>query len=163
MPKPKKKANTFAEIAREYGLSEGAIKAGPSGLRYRIPIERGILWYWFSKYIRKRDAKLMCISCGDKPGEQAGHFIPTHLGSWDDMVFNEENVHGECPNCNDRDKRKLKYRIHLEIRLPGAADNLEFLYQAGKQAPPRNWGKEMLRSKIAHYRSLVEKEQGHSS
>jgi 5-methylcytosine-specific restriction endonuclease McrA len=59
------------------------------------------LWKWFSKYIRLRD-KGICITCGkfaEGSGYHAGHFIASAAGGLI-LRYNEENVHGQCYNCN---------------------------------------------------------------
>jgi hypothetical protein len=50
----------------------------------------------FSIFIRRRDAKNGCITCG-KPIKDAGHYIPRarHQFRWDD-----KNCHGQCLRCN---------------------------------------------------------------
>lgn len=59
------------------------------------------LWKVFSEYIRKRD-KGICFTCGrhaEGSGYHAGHFVPKSVGGIG-LYFNEENVHGQCYNCN---------------------------------------------------------------
>lgn len=150
------KSNAFEAVRAEYGLPE-AIKRR-NQLRYTSPLERGVLWYYFSLFIRARDKDLPCISCGFvKEKYQAGHFIPAGEASWDGFVFDETNVHAECPFCNLRDKRKLKYGINLEKRLPGAKADLEARHEAYKasQGTYRNWNREQLGEKIRHYKALL--------
>lgn len=63
------------------------------------------LWSIFSKFIRLRDSDengyITCITC-DRPlfwkQSQAGHFIPQHNNP--NTIFNEQNVHAQCPQCN---------------------------------------------------------------
>lgn len=66
----------------------------------RTDLLRGMLWTVFSKYIRERDRDKPCISCGKyHEAKQAGHYAPvgdSPLSLW----FQENNVHGECPDCN---------------------------------------------------------------
>src|ERR1035437_5167850 len=55
----------------------------------------------FSKYIRQSD-KGICFSCGRKcegSGYHAGHFINSSVGGIT-LYFNEDNVHGQCYDCN---------------------------------------------------------------
>ena len=60
-----------------------------------------ILWEkYFSPYIRIRD-KYICFTCGkqlDKYTSHAGHFIPR--GSYSDTMYDETNIHCQCPGCN---------------------------------------------------------------
>jgi len=102
--KPKKQ--TFADQAREYGMPEYVIRGGEHSLRYRSPIEKGFAWYWFAKYIVKRDKDLGCISCGKMRELQAGHYGPAaNCGL--DLLMDETNVHGECEGCNGFDSGHL--------------------------------------------------------
>lgn len=150
---------TISTVLRGYGLPESVVKRGRKGLRYSSPLERGVLWYWFSLFIRQRDKNLPCISCGkQKEDMQGGHFIPAGSMSWDGMVFNEKNVSAECSNCNLRDKRKLGYGIELDKRFgTGTKDKLERDYEQYKtsRGDYKNWNKDTLKQKIEHYRSLV--------
>jgi len=56
----------------------------------------------FNEFIRRRDMKAqkgICISC-DKPGNQAGHYLPTSSNPQPSLVFNEKNVNLQCAHCN---------------------------------------------------------------
>lgn len=149
-PWKKKKQQTFAEIAREYGLDEGAVRAGKSGLRYSNPFEKGICWYWFARYIRKRDAKKFgrCIACNrEKTFEelQCGHFAPA--GSCGlDLLMDERNCNGECEGCNAFD----------DMHLLGYADNLDRRYGEGTSAELRRRyeGRHSVTVKIPTYKWL---------
>ena len=69
----------------------------------------------FNTFIRIRDKKLGCVSCG-KPFNNkydAGHFYS--VGSSCSVRFNELNVNGQCVRCN----RDLHGNIHAYTeRLP---------------------------------------------
>ena len=56
----------------------------------------------FNSYIRNRDEKRACISCGAVCGGlnsgTAGHFYS--VGSYPNLRFNEDNVHLQCTYCN---------------------------------------------------------------
>jgi len=53
----------------------------------------------FNEYIRKRDADLPCISCGEfKDNYQAGHYYA--VGGFDGLRFDELNCNKECVRCN---------------------------------------------------------------
>lgn len=59
------------------------------------------LWKRFSLFIRNRD-KGVCFTCNrqcEGKGYHAGHFIPKSVGGIA-LYFNEDNVHGQCYNCN---------------------------------------------------------------
>ncbi len=75
----------------------------------------------FNTYIRLRDKGKTCISCNKRLIEiyDAGHFYAVKNYSF--LRFNEDNVHGQCPNCNQhlhgnliKYARKLKFRIGEE-------------------------------------------------
>lgn len=51
----------------------------------------------FNAWVRERDAKLGCISCGGVV-EQAGHYYSAGHNS--SMRFSETNVNGQCIRCN---------------------------------------------------------------
>lgn len=73
----------------------------------------------FNKYIRLRDAKLPCISCGtNKPNIQyhAGHY--RSVGSAPQLRFNPFNCHKQCSTCNNHLSGNLiNYRINLVERI----------------------------------------------
>ena len=56
----------------------------------------------FNAYIRERDARLPCISCGTYYGEQcgwdAGHYRTVAAAGH--LRFNEDNCHKQCRHCN---------------------------------------------------------------
>jgi len=64
----------------------------------------------FNKFIRLRDAKEPCISCGrHHQGQyQAGHY--KSVGGYPELRFEELNVHKQCSACNDGNK--LSGNIH---------------------------------------------------
>lgn len=59
-------------------------------------------WAAFSRFIRNRDP--LCITCGN-PATQAGHFLHNsdkknkQLGG-NELWYDEQNVHGQCSQCN---------------------------------------------------------------
>ena len=65
-------------------------------------------------YIRERDAKEYCISCGRWHNGQwhAGHFRT--VGAAGHLRFNEDNIHKQCAPCNnDLSGNLVNYRIKL--------------------------------------------------
>lgn len=119
-------------------------------LRYKQPPEKGVLWYWFSLYIRLRDYMDWgtCISCG-KPvtvdTSQAGHFMPAR-DCGRDLLFDERNVNAECEGCNAFDEAHLLgYAENLDKRYgPGTAAELRARRAAYKMSkvPVKDWKKE---------------------
>lgn len=72
----------------------------------------------FNKFIRLRDKNKTCISCDAKlVGKfDAGHFYS--VGSYPELRFNEDNVHGQCVYCNQhKHGNLLEYEIRLEKRI----------------------------------------------
>ena len=82
-----------------------------------------ILQVIFNKYIRERDKNRPCISCDKQlTGKfDAGHFFS--VGSYPNLRFNENNVHGQCVFCNQH-----KHGNHIEYgtRLINRIGNLEY-------------------------------------
>ena len=59
-------------------------------------------WKVFSEWIRRRDEKQGCCSCGKwKPWKemQAGHW-PSIEGRYNSILFAENGVHAQCGQCN---------------------------------------------------------------
>jgi Bacteriophage Lambda NinG protein len=77
----------------------------------------------FAALIRQRDCFVMCVSCGKKPSEQAGHFIKREILS---TRWHPWNVNGECRGCNGFDTRHLiGYYASVEKRYgKGTAEDL---------------------------------------
>lgn len=72
----------------------------------------------FHKYIRMRDEKDGCISCGRpfRGKYDAGHFWSQ--GSYPNLKYHEDNVHGQCPQCNgDKGGNLLEYRPRLIAKI----------------------------------------------
>ena len=71
----------------------------------------------FNAWIRKRDEGKPCINCGHPRTLQAGHFYPTSTHSH--LRFDEDNVHGECKQCNyyNSQSHAYKYRVNLERKI----------------------------------------------
>ena len=68
----------------------------------------------FNKFIRLRDEKAPCISCGrhHKGQYHAGHYRST--GACPELRFEELNVHKQCAPCNDHLSWNIvNYRINL--------------------------------------------------
>jgi hypothetical protein len=76
-----------------------------------------ILQKVFNTYIRLRDKGGKCISCQNPLGESyhAGHFFPTTKQY---LRFNEDNVHGQCVQCNMHFHGNLtKYAYYLPKKI----------------------------------------------
>lgn len=84
----------------------------------------GILQVLFNKYIRLRDEGKPCISC-DRPliGKfDAGHYLS--VGSYPNLRFDEDNVHGQCVYCNQHlHGNHIEYGVRLPLRIGQDAYN----------------------------------------
>ena len=72
----------------------------------------------FNAFIRNRDKNKGCISCGATLSGKfdAGHFYS--VGSYPNLRFNENNVHGQCVHCNQHKGGNLhEYRIRIVERI----------------------------------------------
>ena len=59
-----------------------------------------ILWKLVSEYIRQKESGI-CFTCGKRENwkyQHCGHFIPR--GSYSDTMYDEVNLHCQCPKCN---------------------------------------------------------------
>lgn len=69
-------------------------------------------------YIRKRDEGKPCISCERilRGKYDAGHFFS--VGSYPNLRFNTDNIHGQCVYCNQHLHGNLiQYQMNLEKRI----------------------------------------------
>ncbi len=82
----------------------------------------------FNSFIRLRDYKLPCISCGrnNKCKFDAGHYLS--VGARPDLRFTEDNVHKQCSQCNThKSGNQVEYRRRLVERISEAGvEKLEF-------------------------------------
>ena len=77
-------------------------------------------------YIRERDIQLPCISCGTYTGQRhAGHYKSVgHSSSC--LRYNEENIHGQCAQCNGSKSGDItNYRVNLVKKI--GVDRVEWL------------------------------------
>jgi len=72
---------------------------------------------YFQKWIRKRDDKLPCISCGKFANRyDAGHYFKAELYSG--LIFDEDNCHKQCVRCNkELHGNESNYRIGLVKKI----------------------------------------------
>ncbi len=138
MRKRKKKDNSSdKELAEELGLS----------IKYwRYKGRKGIYWYLFSEYVRKRDLFNWgrCISCDKEFGNirevQAGHYAPAGNCGFG-LLFDEMNVHAECAKCNNplfSPGKLILYRRNLIDRY-GEDEVLKLDERYCKKAPTKEW------------------------
>lgn len=87
----------------------------------------------FNKYIRARDAKKPCISCGKPLPEKydAGHCFPA--GHYANIRFHEDNVHAQCIECNQhKHGNQAEYLLRLPERI--GQSSFERLLEARNQS-----------------------------
>jgi hypothetical protein len=116
---------------KEKKKSEKETRAKKLDLRTKsewMKIAQGV----FNKYIRTRDERQPCISCGNpKPKKiNAGHY--RSVGGNPELRFNELNVHLQCEYCNTYLSGNLiEYRKGLIQRI--GVEQVEWL--EGKHEP----------------------------
>lgn len=106
----------------------------------------------FNKYIRLRDANKGCISCGKPLTEKydAGHCFPA--GHYANLRFNEDNVHGQCVECNQHlHGNQAEYLLRLPDRIGEAS--YERLLQARNQSTKHSIPE--LREMIERYKEKI--------
>lgn len=107
------------------------------------------LWTVFSLYIRQRD-KGVCFTCGrhaEGSGYHAGHFVPKSVGGLA-LYFHEENVHGQCYNCNINLSGN-QYEYAKKLGLEKAEELLKI-----KQVSTK-WSAEDYHGKIEYYKAKI--------
>lgn len=114
---------------------------------------------WFNKFIRLRDDKLPCISCGRFHNGQyhAGHYLT--VGAHPELRFDENNCHKQCSVCNNHlSGNLLNYRAALISKIGLAeAERLE-----GQQEPLKLTIPE-IQALIADYKLKVKQLSGHTT
>lgn len=109
----------------------------------------------FNAWVRLRDARRPCISCGTPPpdlsglhaGRDAGHY--RSVGSAPQLRYHPDNVHGQCVACNQWGAGKaVEYRIGLIARI-GLA-RVEALECTNE---PRKWTHDELRAIRDQYKA----------
>ena len=106
----------------------------------------------FNEFIRLRDKNEPCISCGRTlPAKyDAGHFYS--VGAYPNLRFNEDNVHGQCVECNQhRHGNLLEYAPRLTERIGfERASKLMVI-----RNEPLRLSLEEIKSKTEFYKNLV--------
>lgn len=104
----------------------------------------------FNKWIRERDQDKPCINCSKYRTLQAGHYYPVGKFGW--LRFTEDNVHGECLNCNyfNSQSHAYGYRVNLEKKI--GAERFKVLEQHAKQRQLQRWDRFTLIDIIERYK-----------
>jgi hypothetical protein len=105
----------------------------------------------FNAYIRARDERLPCVSCGRHTDAKrnAGHF--RSVGAAPQLRFDEQNCHGQCEHCNSfLSGNLLEYRFGIRARIGAeAAERIE------NDNSIRRYSVDELKAIIATYRVKV--------
>lgn len=130
-------------------------------LRTRRDWEK-ILTSVFNKYVRLRDVKKGCISCGKSLENikfDAGHCFPH--GHYPELRFDEDNVHGQCVQCNrDLHGNQAEYLLNLPKRIGRARyESLLSRRTSGNSNVRQRRTKEDVLEMIDYYRKKI-KENG---
>ena len=104
-------------------------------------------------YIKLRDKNKPCISCGTQWHKDfhAGHFYKAELFS--SLKFNEDNVHGQCVQCNLKKEGNLNdYQLNLPARIGKYAFQVLQDKAAASKHESFKWDREALKSIRTYYR-----------
>jgi len=104
---------------------------------------------YFNTYIRERDKKKPCVSCGQPLGHKfdAGHYFSS--GTHKAVTFDERNVHGQCVACNQhKHGNLLNYQTGIQERI--GEDGLVKLELKAHEI--RKYSREELRDIIEEYK-----------
>ena len=117
-----------------------------------IPQLKKIAERHFNRFIRLRDQWKPCISCGNYRELQAGHFYSA--GNYSALKFNEDNVHGQCKQCNYFLSGNLtEYEKSLRLRIGNErVDKLHILAGAYKRTGYK-WDRIFLNDVINTYKA----------
>ena len=112
----------------------------------------------FNEYIRLRDAKKPCISCGKDPNRgqrHASHYRPR--GPAAQLRFNFLNVWASCAPCNDHKSGNLiPYRVALVEKI--GEERVALLENNNNKAnysiEYANRLRDIMKRRVKHYRKL---------
>jgi hypothetical protein len=105
----------------------------------------------FNAYIRARDTGKQCISCDKRLAGKydAGHYYS--VGSYPNLRFNDDNVHGQCVECNQHKHGNLiEYSLRLPLRI--GADRYAILNAMRNE--PLRLPLDEIKQLIIHYKTL---------
>lgn len=109
----------------------------------------------FNQYIRLRDQGRQCISCNTvldpkRAKYDAGHYMSK--GHYPELAFIEDNVHGQCVECNRY--RGGNYHEYTE-RLPRRIGQARYEQLIEKKNKPVKLSTPEIKELILHYKDLV--------
>jgi hypothetical protein len=152
----KQKRKAVAERKAKIRIERAVDRKKREGLK-RIPDLIREAQQVFNKWIRTRDEKEPCISCGKPPpdmsqlhaGRDAGHYRST--GSASHLRFHEDNCHAQCVKCNQWGAgRAVDYRLGLVARL-----GLERVEALESSNAPHKWERDELIAIRAMYQKKL--------
>jgi hypothetical protein len=108
----------------------------------------------FQKWVRLRDAKEPCISCGSVYAKwDGGHYLKAELYSG--LIFHEMNVNKQCAYCNDHQAGNLiGYRKGLIEKYGKLA--VEGLEEIADESRTYKYTKQELRDIITKYKTKIQ-------
>lgn len=107
-----------------------------------------------NEYVRLRDAKLPCISCGKRGKLEAGHYWA--MGSNGSLRYNLDNLNGQCTSCNRfKSGNLLEYRLGLVKRI--GVLQVEWLDKHRKDI--KKWTREELNEILSDMNELIKFEK----
>jgi hypothetical protein len=112
----------------------------------------------FNRYIRLRDAGLVCISCQKPPKKQnCGHYFSQ--GGHSNVRFDEMNCHLQCEHCNSfLSGNLIEYGNNL-IRKIGK-DEFELLRNRAYDV--KKWSKDELKKLINEYKLKIKQHESNN-
>jgi len=108
---------------------------------------------YFNTFIRLRDLKKGCVSCETSLENRkfdAGHYYS--CGSYPELRFNEDNVHGQCVTCNQHKHGNL---IEYTKRLPLRIGEVKFHSLEVKAHIKQKYSIPELKDLIEHYKQKI--------
>jgi gamma-glutamylcyclotransferase (GGCT)/AIG2-like uncharacterized protein YtfP len=106
----------------------------------------------FNTYIRLRDKNKPCISCGKSLGKtyHAGHMFS--VGAYPNLRFNENNVHGQCVECNLHKHGNVK---EYDLRLQKVLSATEYQNLLLQRNEPLKLSIDEVKDLIKLYRNKI--------
>lgn len=112
----------------------------------------------FNKYIRLRDAGLVCISCQKPPKKQnCGHYFSQ--GGHSNVRFDEMNCHLQCEHCNSFLSGNL---IEYGNNLVKKIGEHEFELLRNRAYDVKKWSKDELKKLINEYKLKIKEHESNT-
>ena len=105
----------------------------------------------FNLFIRSRDEGQPCISCGHRWKLQAGHYYSGGHFPW--IKFDEDNVHGQCKQCNYFGSMETGVRYTRNLVKKIGEDRVQALVRKAEQRIKFKWDRFTLIEVIEVYKA----------